>query len=631
MVRISIKWFRTPHEIHFVVGSTNEDRVVKAPLSATAKPSAPIKSKRSKMMIEMTEASPRNGCPRRTAAHSVWLRRFEPISTCGIIFLYSCFALGCSPSSSSTDPKTPEPNQNVPPQTQTSNSEFERGLQNNPTLRQLAEQPVAEPNGNETRESISTPQPEMKPTRVEGSVEKVITNRNQGSLNKTAVPANLSPEKLIEFLSVVDRDMQDVWGRMQQVEGGRKELIRIAKMKLQAAKQLKSHTDASESQKSLGARGELQALSHLASFNDVESARTLRKIAESNLLSNDTSLASDSRLVLIGFALENLKQGNENAKSDLMKYVATISKAIASNDVPTLMVLGQARDTLAAYGEQDLAANVRDKILELYQDSPNPDLRAAANELANHVYYDEIETLLASARNGAELTLGQWESSIKKLVDQANDMNSAQYLSSAALQLEGLQRLDLVSSTFRILREKFSNSNAEVAREVEIASTAYQARQNIIGTDFKFDLPLINNESLRTEEYEKKITLMPFWTVALPESLQLIQFLESIRDKHPTQVAILGINLDVDDQLLEEFMRQNKLPFQNLKAKSMPENQPFNEIATRFGVTSMPFLAIIDSNQRVAAINFTGQGIEETVTRLIKENASALKNATEAN
>jgi hypothetical protein len=33
----------------------------------------------------------------------------------------------------------------------------------------------------------------------------------------------------------------------------------------------------------------------------------------------------------------------------------------------------------------------------------------------------------------------------------------------------------------------------------------------------------------------------------------------------------------------------------------------------------MPFLAIIDQNQKVAAINFTGQGVEEIVVRLIQQ------------
>jgi hypothetical protein len=442
-------------------------------------------------------------------------------------------------------------------------------------------------------------------------------NASEITSRQPSLSDDWSPEKLVEFLSITDRDMQDIWGRMQQIQGGREELIRIAKLKLQAAQNLKSHAEASNLQKSLGARGELQALSHLASFNDVTAARELRVIAESNLDSPDTSLASDSRLVLIGFALEGLKQGDETAKTQLMSYLLNIPKSTASNDVPTLMVLGQARDTLAAYGEQQLASEVRDKILDLYQDSPNVDLRTAANDLANHVYYDQVETLLNAARNGKPIETQQWTRSIKTLIDQTGDMRCVQYLAGAALQHEGRGSDELVHATFEILRNSFPDPKSDVAQEVNIAARAYQTRQSVIGTEFKFDLPLITQESLRVSEYQGKVLLVPFWTVTLPESLQIMKLLESIRDKNPEQVAILGINLDNDDTLLGDFLRQNKLPFQNLHARSAISDEGPNPTAEQFGITSMPFLAIVDSQRKIAAINFTGQGIEEVVTRLL--------------
>ena len=92
-------------------------------------------------------------------------------------------------------------------------------------------------------------------------------------------------------------------------------------------------------------------------------AANLKQIAEANLSSADKSLASDSRLVLIGFALENLKQGKKAATESLMELIKAIPKSTASNDVPTLMVLGQARDTLAAYGDQARAGQIRERSL----------------------------------------------------------------------------------------------------------------------------------------------------------------------------------------------------------------------------------------------------------------------------
>ena len=513
-------------------------------------------------------------------------------------------------------------------QEQTSNPQE---LANNATLQRLAQQSNLDSSANSTSqpyEVIATPNTNKADSQTKKSVDgNEIGNPNDtkpkseptsGSETNRLSTADLSAQKLVEFLAMTDRDMQDIWGRLQQMENGRDELIRIAKMKLQASQQLATLSEATEKQRSLGARGELQALSHLASFGDIDSAEALKTLAEKNILSDDDSLASDSRLVLIGFALESLKQGKADAKDALMNYLMNLPRDQASNDVPTLMVMGQARDTLAAYGEQVLAAKVRDKILEIYQDSANPDLRSAAMELANHALYDEIETLLASIRSSKRIPVQQWESAVNELLTSAGDMQCLQYLASCALQLEGLQLDSHVKITFDALAAHFDEPDSETARELAIASSAYAARQIIIGTEFSYDLPAVNNRLIKANDYQGKILLVPFWTIMLPESLQLISSLEALRDQHPEQIAILGINLDGNDELLNTFLQQNEMPFKSLRASSSNSAETTNQTATKYGVTSMPFLAIVSQSGKIAAVNFTGQGIEETVKSLLK-------------
>ena len=75
---------------------------------------------------------------------------------------------------------------------------------------------------------------------------------------------------------------------------------------------------------------------------------------------------------------------------------------------------------------------------------------------------------------------------------------------------------------------------------MQIAFSAYQARQNIINTEFSFDLPALNQESLDEEDYKGKVILVPFWTVTLPQSLQLMKRLESIRAGFPRQCRNAG-------------------------------------------------------------------------------------------
>ena len=131
------------------------------------------------------------------------------------------------------------------------------------------------------------------------AIENQAISQPAANASQVAAPrvSELSPEQLVQLLGLTDRDMQDIWSRLSQIQGGREELIRIAKMKLDAARRLKNHAEADARSKSAGARGELQALSHLAAFSDLKSAQELEELATANLQSSDPDLVADSRLV----------------------------------------------------------------------------------------------------------------------------------------------------------------------------------------------------------------------------------------------------------------------------------------------------------------------------------------------
>lgn len=436
---------------------------------------------------------------------------------------------------------------------------------------------------------------------------------------RTELRADLTASQLIEFLGIADRDMQDIWSRLPQIEGGRDELIRLAKMKLEASRRLQQHADADDKSKSIGARGELQALSHLASFNDLQAAQELEDLAAANLQSNDPDLASDSRLVLIGFALEALQSGEAGAAERVIGYIDQIAASNSVRDVPTLMVMGQARDALAAYGHQEHAARVRDTIVELYADSPNPDLAMAAAELAGNAVFDKLESLLSQILSGQPVTADQWQAAVTQALQDAPNLRTVEYLASSALQFEAIGKEDLVNATFDTMTSSFDDPNTELGREVRIAVAAKDARRDILGVRFNPALPSVDGGSLSMDAFEGRVVLVPFWAAAFPESLQLVGVLDELRKAHPDDVAIVGVNLDGNDALLQEFLDQNELGFPSFRSKSSAEAEVANPIAAQFGIASMPFLAIVDQQGQVAALNFTGQGIQEKVNELLTQ------------
>ncbi len=429
---------------------------------------------------------------------------------------------------------------------------------------------------------------------------------------------DLSPDELVQFLAAADRDMELIHGNRSGIEDpreARQTLLQIVNMKLQASRQLSSHAGATAEQKSEGNRGELQSLSHLAALSDVRSAEELEKLAQQNMSSDDPKLVADSRLVLIGFAIESLQNGKEQAADKIIQYVNEIASSDSRDDVPALIVMGQAKAVLESYGYANQAKQVRDTIIKTFADSSNPDVASMTAEIAGNVRFDGVDKLRGEILEGADVGIDRWVGSVETLIDESADLQTARYLAGAAVDFEANGMMPFAEATLQTLNKRFSEPDAATTREVQTAIKATAARQQIIGQSFEPDLPSIDGTRLTLADYRGKVVLVPFWAMGIPLSLQPIPSLQSICDANPDQVAMVGVNLDLDEAPLDEFLEESKISFPSFRLASDPASQ----IPRNFGMVSMPFVVIIDRAGKVAAIQLSEKNLQQTVQRLIAE------------
>ena len=447
------------------------------------------------------------------------------------------------------------------------------------------------------------------------------TGETQPASPPLKLKEDLSAEELTKFLAEVDTEIQATWAGRSGItdpEQLQAELRRIVKLKLQAARRLMERPEANAEDRIQGARGELQSLSHLSVLGDLESAESLERLAEQQLESTDPRLATDSRLVLIGFAVEALQNGDEQAPEKIVSLVQGFADTTAkSSDFPSLMSMGQARQMLAQYGYDDQAKAVRDTIIKLFAGSPDPNVAELTAQIAGSVKYEQIDEMLLSLLAGEDIPADQWQQAVETLIAESADLQTVQYLAGAALEFESQGKEELVVATLQSLANHFDDPESAMGREVELAINARQARQQVVGRSFEPDLPGVGDTAPKIEDYRGKVVLMPFWATGFPESLQLIEQLRSIRDAHPDQVAIVGMNLDVADAPIEQFIKTRDLRFDSFHAESSPTAQVANPVAAQFGMVSMPFLVVLDPQGRVAAIKLTGSDLESTVEELI--------------
>ena len=434
---------------------------------------------------------------------------------------------------------------------------------------------------------------------------------------------DLSPEKLVEFLAGADRDMQTIVSGKSGIADpteARETLLLIVRKKLEAARRLADMADATPKQRSEGARGELQSLSHLASLGDLKAAEELETLAKKSVSSDDERLASDSRLVLIGFAIEQLQNGKPDSPAAIVSQVEKLASGSAADDVPAMMVMGQAREILAKYGHEAEAKTIRDTIIDLFADSPDAAIAQMAAQVAGNVRFDTIDTLREQAIDGKPVTAAAWREAVETLVDESPDLQTVQYLAGAALEFEAMNLTSLVDATYDVMASRFDDPATSTGVEAELAMRAKEAREGVIGRVFDPALPSVDGSPLSLLDYRGKVVLMPFWASTFPQSLQIVGRLIELEKKYSQDVAIVGMNLDAAGPGVDKDLRDNDLGFPSYRAESSVNERTANPVAAQFGLVSMPFIVILDPDGRVAQIDFTGRNLETTVTELIESS-----------
>lgn len=461
------------------------------------------------------------------------------------------------------------------------------------------------------------------------STENASTNSATGISPIPSVPDNrvnlrsdLPPDRLVEFLKLADLEMQNIAsgkaGIFDQREANQ-EMVRIGKLKYQAATQLASSAGADEEQKALAIRGQLQSLSHLAALGDLKSAEQLEALANEQVTNKDLTVAEDSRLVLIGLALERIQNGSAKDANDVMRQVSELGEDGRTPNIAAMMVLGQARAVLEKYGFAEEATTVRKRIVDLFASHSDPAVASMAHDIAGTPRFAEVDRAMRDLSQGKEVTSAAWRATIKALLAESPDLAGVQFAAGAALQLEASGHDELAQATYEELQAAPLGEREQ--QEVELAVAAHEARKSIIGKEVEIDLPSTDGRPLSMSSYTGRVILMPFWAINFPDSLTILQQLDEIRANHAGKVEIVGINLDAADAPLDKFMAKSPVRFRSFFSESKP-SQAGNEIAAKFGIVSMPFVAVIDRNGKVAAIDFTGQRIDKIVQDLLAEPAT---------
>src|SRR6056297_392860 len=392
---------------------------------------------------------------------------------------------------------------------------------------------------------------------------------------------------------------------------------KIATVKLEAADRLAGHADATEDQLVEGRRGQLQGLSHLAQLGDLKSAQRLETLAAEYADDPSRDVQVDSRLVLIGFALEKLQNGKPGIADDLVRMTRELGEIAGDENVMAMVTMAQARQWLAKLEHNDQAATVRRLILETFGRSTDPDVAQMAAQYAGNVRFDEIDALVNAVATGRDVSAARWRESVDTLLDVAPDIMSVRYLCGTTLQFEANDQADLAAITYNTLEQRFADDETAIGDDVRLALELRDARRAKIGRPFDVPVAAVQGTVTSIDDLKGQVVLMPFWSTQFPDSLQLIPLLRQLESEHPETVSVIGMNLDASESAVRDWMNEVELDLPTVRATTTGETQNVSPVARQFGMGGRPMTLVIDQTGTVAAIEFGDARLKKIVEDLL--------------
>lgn len=433
----------------------------------------------------------------------------------------------------------------------------------------------------------------------------------------------LQPAELVQFLAKADRAMRELAANATSAADYQQlvpELKRLANLKHAAAQRLVEQPSITPAQLRKARQGRLQALSHLAAMDDLRAAEELEAYAVELAESSDPVLAVESRLVLIGFALEKLQGGAADDPGQVVQLVDELTANAELLNMPALMAISQARAVLQQYGYSEAAQDVRDQLVLGFSDHPDPQVAAMAQQMAGTERFDQLDALQRKLEQGDTVTPDQWETAATEVAEEHPDRATLQYLATAALGFESEGEDELAEVAYQVMQSQFSSSDdVELVEELNIIVDSYDARQRIIGEPLQIDLPSLQGEAVEWSDYRGKIVLVPFWAAEYPDSVQIFPLLEQIRAADPDQIAILGVSLDVNDASVSAFTSQMQPDWVSVRSTDVAERGALSPLAKQVGLASMPYVVVVDREGNVAAVSMSAGDLEQIVMELLQE------------
>jgi peroxiredoxin len=133
-----------------------------------------------------------------------------------------------------------------------------------------------------------------------------------------------------------------------------------------------------------------------------------------------------------------------------------------------------------------------------------------------------------------------------------------------------------------------------------------------------FTAKSIDGHDISPADFKGKVLLIDFWaTWCGPCVAELSNVKEVYKTYHDKGLEIVSVSLDRDETTLSEFVQKQQMNWTQIYNGALPAGQ---DLATQYGVESIPHMILIGRNGKITAIDLRGPALGDAVREAVAQS-----------
>lgn len=329
-----------------------------------------------------------------------------------------------------------------------------------------------------------------------------------------------------------------------------------------------------------------------------------------------------SRLTLFQLMFSGVAEGNSDEAVTIMTDEMFDILKLPDPDADVFQAVSNGLAALQQGRHIDSLAQALTRVGTVFQDSPQPEIASQAQnylDIAATVelkFGDKLEELVKQKNEQAAQELLEIAG---ELIKRRTTTGMLALLSNCILVLESGERMQEATQLRNAIEQGYSAAeDAELKRRVANVVAKAKRRADMLGNPYELKAVVHDGSAFDWSKYQGKVVLVFFWTATSEASMtELANARQFYLRNKKDGFEVVGVNLDTDPRILQEFFKLNSLPFVNVINEQDSAKGFDSPLAVEHGVDSLPSAVLIGRDGKVAALHVVGSRMLQKVAELL--------------